>query len=133
MNYDKYMLGVESIDNQHIKLLSLIEDIGMLIKDSMKYDRYDEIAVIVNELERYTVNHFSYEEQLMLNAHYNKQFSHKAKHKFFVDQLKSINVNNVDESQFSFLVSLFDFLSAWLIDHIDKDDREFTLWIKEVS
>lgn len=128
MDFNKYMIGIESIDNQHTKLLSLMEDVGMLIKDSIKYDRYDEIVSIINELEKYTVDHFAYEEQLMLNTYYRKQFSHRDKHKLFIERIKSINLDDVDSCQFDFLVSLFDFISVWLTNHIDKDDREFSLW-----
>ena len=83
MNLDKYMLGIDSVDNQHVKLLSIIEEIGELIKGCKKYDRYDDIVSIVHELEKYTVDHFAYEEQLMLNTYYRKQFSHRDKHRFF--------------------------------------------------
>ena len=127
------MLGIESIDKQHTNLLEMIEDIGTLIKKSLKYDTYDAIMSIINELEKYTIDHFSYEEQLMLNLKYNKMFSHREKHRFFVKQIKNIDSTDIDESQYDFLVSLFDFLSMWLINHIDNDDREFAKWHEEVT
>lgn len=128
MDFNKYMLGVESIDNQHMKLLSMVEDVGALVKESRKYDRYDEIASIIQELEKYTVDHFSYEEQLMLDSHYNKKFSHREKHKSFIKQIQEIDINDIDNCQFTFLVSLFDFISTWLTTHINNDDREFAEW-----
>lgn len=127
----KYLIGIDSVDIQHMKLLAMIEDIGLLIKDVRNYDRYDEIVSIITELKRYTVEHFTHEESLMLDSRYGKRFTHKAKHLSFIREVNGINLDEVDRSQFDCLVALLDFISKWIVNHIDKDDREFAEWCNE--
>lgn len=125
---DKYLIGINSVDTQHMKLLLMVGNIGTLIKNAKNYDRYDDIVGIINELKRYTIEHFTHEEELMMSVRYPYRFTHKTKHSTFVRRITDIDLREVDESQFDYLVRLLDFVSAWIVSHIDKEDREFAKW-----
>lgn len=130
-DYFNYVLGIESVDIQHAKLLYIVKQVGDLLRDVHKFDRYDEIIKLINELKQYALEHFRDEEELMEMVRYPKRFSHKANHTRFIREINSIDLSYIDKSQYECVRSLLDFISEWIIKHIDMQDRAFTEYYNE--
>lgn len=127
-DFKKFELGIESIDAQHRQLLSILEDVYELIRIKSTTDKYDEIFNVIGRLKQYTVEHFSYEENLMSQLNYPKFSSHKLKHIEFIESIEVLDLETVDEDQTSTLINLLDFISKWITEHINSEDRRFALY-----
>ncbi len=116
-------LGIESIDNQHKKLLEIGNRIYKLIEEHNEGDdNYDEIVNVIGQLKDYTVYHFSNEENLFKEIGYEQADNHKRVHDEFIDYLKSISLDEVDQNQKQFLEDLLVKVVQWVFNHILRED-----------
>ncbi len=82
---DKLLTGIKECDEQHKKLVSLIND----LYEAMKQGRGKEIIdKILNELASYADYHFSTEEKLMNKYGYPELSIHKKEHESFKKKVK---------------------------------------------
>lgn len=122
----KYELGIEIIDYQHKKLVSLINDLHDT--NEKKEFKEDLLGVILDELAQYTVYHFSTEEQMMQKVNYVNYDSHHKLHANFVKKLEDFKERFSNKKE-NISESLFVFLKQWLIDHIEREDKEISYHI----
>ena len=81
---DSYSVNVKSIDEQHKKLVSIINELN----NAMLYEKgRSVIGKVLKDLVDYTVSHFDYEEKLMEKNGYSDLENHKQIHK---DLLKTV-------------------------------------------
>ncbi|MCW8962845.1 MAG: bacteriohemerythrin, partial [Gammaproteobacteria bacterium] len=74
---DEYSVGIDSIDQQHRKLLNLINQLQTAVNYSTG-ESFEQEAL--DELVDYTKTHFSYEEGLLEKYEYPGYEPHKAQH-----------------------------------------------------
>ncbi|WDV45588.1 bacteriohemerythrin [Clostridiaceae bacterium M8S5] len=122
---DEYSVKISSIDEQHKKLLSIGEELFDIVSDSGNIDYYDEIVEILKRLEDYTIYHFQFEEELMAKYNYDDLERHKEQHAKFVNKIKSITDDAVDESQKSVTMDMIMFIADWIEKHILKVDHRY--------
>lgn len=119
---DSLSVGVQQIDNEHKKLVVLVNDLN----DSMKNGKSKEVLEIVfSELVDYTIEHFTNEELLMQKVNYSNITVHKREH----DELtKKVRVLKDDFISGKMMVSIEvrDFLKNWIVNHIQKTDKLYT-------
>lgn len=116
---DEYSVLDPIIDAQHQKLFSLFEQLSqMLYAPTTKKD----LESVLNELKRYTVDHFQEEEVKMQAAHYPGYAPHKEKHQAFVRKLEEI-MQTLDSDLFSLTEDLYMLLSQWVVTHIQTEDK----------
>lgn len=123
---EKYMVGIELIDNEHRRLFEIIADVDKLIHEELLHDKYDEIMRLLGELKDYTEFHFEDEESLMERIHYPKLDIQRRAHSAFIERLVGINLSeldDMDDNQQEYLLELMTFLQNWLINHILKADK----------
>lgn len=121
---EKYITGIELIDEEHKRLLEIIRETNDLIYAELLHDKYDELMRILQELREYTIKHFADEEEYMERIGYEGLELQKAAHISFVDKLNEINIMDMDDNQQEYLNDLITFLSSWLINHIMKMDKQ---------
>ena len=114
-------LGIESIDQQHRKIVDMINELHA----AMLGGRANlEVWGILIRLNDYTEQHFAYEEQLFSEHGYPGEAEHKADHDRLIGQLKVLE----EKAQRGSLVigrELFWFLNTWLREHILHSDRQY--------
>ncbi|MCX8069933.1 MAG: bacteriohemerythrin [Thermodesulfovibrionales bacterium] len=121
-------VGIDEIDNQHKKLIGLINQLAIL-KEQQTSDR-EYIHSLLSELFNYTIYHFFTEEQIMENISYPEYGSHKMEH-------VNLSARVVDYfERFSrgeeYLQSeIYEFLKAWLNSHIKNTDTKLGKFIRE--
>jgi hemerythrin len=120
---DDFLVGVESIDEQHKVLFDLTGKAYDLLKDDYVHDKYDEIVKIIDELKEYTIFHFRSEEEYMKSIGYKKFLSHKVEHDDFIERVNSLNFLEIDEDQDKYILSILDFVVSWISDHILQRDK----------
>lgn len=120
---DEYLTGVELIDAEHKKLFEIGARAFALLNEEFMPDKYDQIAIILEELREYTKKHFGDEEAYMESIHYKRMFTQKIQHGLFIDKLEEMDLDSIDENQEGALLDILEFLSNWLIHHILEQDK----------
>ncbi len=118
---DKLSINVPDIDNQHKKLIAII---NLLHQKTMDNAQNDAINKIINELVDYTKYHFSYEEEQFDRIGYPETISHKREHNIFVKKINKYKKKS-DSGELILSVSLSEFLKDWLFNHIMRTDQRY--------
>lgn len=119
---EKYFTGIPFVDEEHRKLFEIIEAANDVIHDEFLYDKYDQIAHILEELLEYTKYHFTDEENYMESIGYEGLALQKKAHAMFIQKIEDVNLDDVDDNQDEYLMKILDFLLNWLANHILKLD-----------
>lgn len=123
---EKYMTGIEMIDEEHRGLFAIIGNAYRMV-DSIEpgqiRDHYDDIMHLLDQLEEYTEVHFTHEEEYMERIHYPKLDAQRRAHRMFLEKLEDKDLGENEENQQAYLEELLDFLYAWLGNHILKMDK----------
>lgn len=119
---DEYSVGIESIDNDHKKLLSLINNLqtSALYYTGEEFDRQ-----ALKELLNYTEYHFKREEKLMEENGYPDFAAHKAQHQKMTEKIKEM-VTTYEQDDEQTILELAQFLRNWLVNHINGSDQEYS-------
>jgi hemerythrin-like metal-binding protein len=120
---NKFNTGVDVVDEQHRKLVDLINRLGSI---NAHLTSTTELAEILTELANYTVYHFNTEEKLMKQygvdtAH---QDTHIKAHHHFTDQVTvaaKILMGSTDVN-IQLVAPLLKYLTNWLVQHILGSD-----------
>ncbi len=116
---DKLSIGNEMIDNDHKHLIKLINAYEMVISQK----KFEMLAPAFDSLETYANEHFVREEMLMDAVHYPHRRSHRDAHN---ELLKSVREKHrdIDAHKNIDIDELSEFLRAWLLDHVIKEDMQ---------
>ncbi len=131
---DKYMTGIELVDDEHRRLFEIIKDTNDVIHAELLHDKYDEIMRLLADLREYTEVHFHDEEELMKRINYPKLDAQKRAHSAFVERLVEIDLSDLDamdDNQQEYLTDLIQFLLGWLSNHILGMDKQIGVYMKE--
>jgi hemerythrin len=124
---DDYSVGVLLIDTQHKRLIELINSLN----DAMKQGKGKEIiGKIISEMLLYTKRHFSTEEQYFDKFNYEKSEEHKCEHNEFVKKVQNFKAD-YEAGKIGVSVSVMNFLSSWLREHILDSDKQYRTFMKE--
>ncbi len=118
--------GIGEIDIQHKELVRLAN----LLHKAMKQQRgVKEAGGILNDLAKYTVFHFGFEEDLFRKYGYPENESHKKIHKDLVGKVKAFQTD-FENGKATVTMDLMDFLVDWLKSHIMKTDMAYVPFLK---
>jgi hemerythrin-like metal-binding protein len=113
-----FKLGFGDIDQQHQRLVEIVNE----LHDAMVQKDRPSVSKVLNELVRYTVSHFAFEERLMDQYGISTAAAHKAEHKKLVADVSEFKAK-FDAGAATVTTELMAFLSDWLRNHILKTDR----------
>lgn len=123
---DEYLVGIESIDNEHRVLFEIADEIYQLCINEFVPDKYDNIAGLIQRLKDYTEMHFDHEEAYMESIQYKRMFTQKVQHDNFKRKLESMDLESMDENQDQAIQDLLKFVTDWLVEHILETDKRIT-------
>lgn len=129
---EKLVLGIDTIDEQHKKLVDLMvtsKNLVMDVEDGI--DCYDEIVTVLKELADYAVYHFSYEEELLEKIDYEEFIPHRMEHKLFIKKVSNFMSTDLDENQIEKIEEINHFLLDWISKHILDTDSKYVEDIKK--
>jgi hemerythrin-like metal-binding protein len=119
---DDYSVGIDSIDQQHKKLLSLINQLQTAV-DYSTGEEFEREAL--DELVDYTKTHFTYEEGLLEQNDYPDFEPHKAQHQEMIKEVERV-LAEYEKDHDTAMRNAADFLKDWLINHINGTDKEYS-------
>ena len=118
---DGYSVKVKQFDEQHKKLIDMVND----LHDAMKVGKGKEILEkILAALIQYTGTHFANEERLMKLHNYPGYEQHKKEHNLLVLQVIDVQRKYHDGGAV-LSQSVMTFLKEWLQKHIQGTDKNY--------
>jgi hemerythrin len=121
-DFDKeFKLGIEAVDNEHIRLVDMLNKVYSLIGEGRKDDARKYFS---ETLSGYVNEHFANEEKFMESIAYPGLEEHHKIHENFkknFNELKPL-IEAYDDS--AFRKALSDAFT-WIIGHIGKTDRKY--------
>lgn len=112
--------GIKSIDDQHKKLVEIINDLD----EALKLGKGNVVEnALYEELSNYILKHFSDEEEYMLKWKYPEMESHLQAHNWFTDKVREFRKQG-KPGESSVTDDVLQFLLNWLIEHIKTVDKE---------
>lgn len=127
----RFETGIASVDEQHRRLVDIVNRIGEALIDGNATD--DSISKIFDELAQYATYHFEDEERLMAQADIASRHIelHHQHHQQFVEQLTSMWKGRAELGNPADV--LHGFLSSWLTFHILEEDQSMARQIALVN
>lgn len=87
---EKYSVEIQSIDNQHKEILGIL----YRLLEAMKMGHGNDVtAQIIQELERYAVNHFQKEEFFFQRFNFQGSKEHITEHQNFIKKIAILKPN----------------------------------------
>jgi hemerythrin-like metal-binding protein len=122
---ETYQTKIPTIDQQHKKLIDLINELN----EAMRVGKGKEVTdKILKELTEYTVYHFGFEEKAFEKYDYLKKEEHKKEHQDLIKQLNDI-IDKYKRNEIGINITVLDFLSNWIKVHIVKEDMLYVPYL----
>lgn len=117
---DSYLVGIELIDSQHMKLF---DKVNTFTQSALDNNNKHSVNETISFMKSYILNHFRDEEDFMDSIDYPRKAEQEKAHDEFVDKhldyiLKAVDGDR-DEVQ-----SSITFLENWLIKHVAEEDKK---------
>jgi len=129
---DRYKLGVPAMDADH---KALAECLNLFLSRAAEGSSGSELAGLMNDLVRKTHDHFVREEVLLDRIDYPYLARHRTEHDRLLSLMRNYQVglekggtpvvNVTDET--------VEFLSNWLLQHIEEEDRHYKPYVARLS
>ncbi|MBF0212948.1 MAG: bacteriohemerythrin [Magnetococcales bacterium] len=119
--------GMQEIDDDHKKLMVMINQIHKLLKESAGRD---EVSKIITALADYTHFHFAREEKLFEQHRYPDTPAHKEKHVKLLNEVANL-AQRFQNGDFAAPMDLLTLAKSWLINHIIRTDMLYVKFFKE--
>lgn len=119
---EKMSVGVEALDDDHKKLLGMVNDLSDAVRGE---GSPQTIQRILRELVSYVDYHFEAEERLMRLARYENFEAHRATHNRLRVQAQEMAQRYQAQPTRQNGLKILDFLSDWLMRHILRDDMAY--------
>jgi hemerythrin-like metal-binding protein len=118
---DDYSVGIEAMDNDHKKLLNLINQL-QTATDYYTGQEFEKKAL--DELIGYTKTHFAREEKLLEENNYEDLKAHKEQHQLMIAKVNEL-VKEYENNSEGAIKDTLAYLKSWLIRHINGTDKEY--------
>jgi hemerythrin len=118
---DKYSVGISIIDNEHKKLIGIINKAIVLEQNSCNLK---EITGVLNEMNKYALTHFADEEAYMVQFNYPDYEQHRKEHQGFSIETMAF-LDSATEGDCQLACKILEHLKNWLAHHVQGTDRKY--------
>lgn len=124
---DQLNVGSPEIDSDHKKLVGFVNE----LHDAVTTSQSEKVVgrILLNLIE-YTHYHFAREEKAMLAANFPDYKRHKEIHQALTRKVLVFAQSYLRTPTKEVKQELIDFLAAWLVDHIIKEDRKLAAYLQ---
>jgi len=120
---DEYMSGVKSIDQQHIELLQLVNQLKSLVTEQADSTH---IESVFDQLLNKTIQHFSSEEELLTQYAYPEIKEHRDDHQHLLAELELLKVHFQEQGR---ELEALQLLKSWLLKHMIYGDKKSNAYL----
>lgn len=130
--YNSFNIGVEEIDEQHRKLVQLLNQVAGFISFQ---DENLDLDTLIAELVDYAIYHFSTEDTYWVSTITNSAATerHHASHQQFIERVAEFKAEVTTLPEEQWLDELLSFLAGWLASHILESDKYMALLSQAVQ
>lgn len=122
MNWNAALsVNIESIDEQHKKIIDMINELHDTVKQGSKRETMDDALV---RLSVYTVKHFIYEESLFKKHGYVFQKEHKKEHDELAERVTEFHKKHTIQKE-EIGEDLLEFFKDMMCNHITTFDQQY--------
>jgi hemerythrin-like metal-binding protein len=120
---ERYAVGIRAIDGQHREMLELV---NRLLEGLHASREQGELVETLRQLVRATEHNVATEERLM--REYGLEADHhREEHRRLLASVRDFHLRLEPEA----VAESSRFLRQWLLGHIEEDDRQFALQLRE--
>jgi len=124
---DKYCMGISIIDEEHKKLIGIL---NKTIHAKEHSDNKEELKEVLEEMTKYVLEHFGTEEDYMKEFNYPEYQHHSKEHYAFFTKTIAY-FDRVVNGDYHISNELIKYLKQWLVNHIQGSDRQYMDWFKK--
>jgi len=126
---DEYSVGVKALDEQHLKIVQLINN---LIKhhDADADADSEIISEALDEMIKYIQQHLDYEEKLLKENNYPDFSDHASGHLKYIEQVTQLSFKMMAGDN-NIRVELLKFLNNWWEEHILIEDQKYQPYFEQ--
>lgn len=122
-----YATGVEQMDDQHKRLIELVNQMYRVIRDKEGTEALDGV---LQKMSDYAERHLRDEEDLLHEYSYPGLESHKKAHSEYYAKMDELLAEmNVDKQKAA--QKIYVFLRKWWVEHIVGEDREYGPFLRK--
>ncbi len=122
---DEYSVGIDSIDQQHRRLVNLINRLSTAV-DYSTGEEFEREALA--DVVEYTKTHFAYEEGLLEDNGYPDFEAHRAQHRAMVAEVEAMLAEYEQDHDLAMRHAV-GYLMDWLIKHINGTDKQYSSFL----
>lgn len=122
-------LGIELIDGHHRRLVELVNTAQNMMATGFSHD---EMSQLLDELVDYATYHFATEEFWMNRYQYPQVDIHTKEHEDFCVAVIEQELF-FDSGKADILPALIDYLTIWLVEHIQKSDGAYGVYARSIG
>ncbi len=126
---DKYSVGVQKIDEQHKKLVELLNELASAMAEGKGKTVLESV---LKKLIDYTIFHFNDEEKYFDKIDYPEAAEHRVEHVKLIEKVNQFKAD-FDEGKIGLTIELMRFLKNWLINHIAGTDKELGILLNDAE
>lgn len=124
---EAYSVGIEAIDSDHKNLIKLLNQFQTAY-DYHTGEEFERMAL--DELVAYTKYHFKNEEELMETNGYPGFEAHREQHHLMIQEVERF-LEDYEARGHEALQGVSEYLTGWLINHINGTDKQYTGYLNE--
>ena len=124
---EEYSVKVKEIDDQHKKLIDMINE---LYQASKEYRGQDVQKAVIDKILDYATTHFETEENYMRMFKFPGYEEHKSEHEKFTAKALDLQKRSREEG-FILSLEILKFLRDWLADHLIGTDKKYVDFFQE--
>ncbi len=118
---DKYSVGISMIDEEHKKLIGILNNVIYAKEHNVNPD---ELREVLREMSNYALTHFKTEETYMKEFNYSEYQDHKEEHRDFSAETIAYH-ERVFKGEYQIANEILEYLKWWLVNHIQVTDKKY--------
>lgn len=119
--HERYNVKVERFNEEHKHLFEIVKKLYVAIEN--KDDRI-ALALIINDLIRYSKEHFTEEETCLMEAQFPNFEQHKREHRLFIQKIEQF-ASDYNYGKHLLHFDILMFLKNWVLQHIMVSDKQY--------
>jgi len=125
----KLECGIRLIDDQHKKLVELVNDMYNHATGNTVQE-HDYFNSVIQQTVEYVKNHFTTEEKIMIITKFEDYNTHKKEHDYFIINIVK-NIRDYKEGNSLTLLAFTRYLKDWILSHIAFVDKQYIEHLKK--
>lgn len=126
---ESYSVGIELLDEQQKKLISIINDLHVTVSASRRDPAY--IKQLIVNLSTYVKETLVVEEKMMRESSFPGLEKHSLEHRYFIKMIQEL-VEDYKKSVVS-LRNVLAFLNNWFMKHVVEKDKDFAYYYARIN